>query len=108
MPVALHVGEGTFGPIDRNLVEVGRSQTRKLGIEIRKVAPVEQRIVRKINAGDEILCTKSDLLGFSEYVCWIAVQNHPADCAERYDFFRDQLGRVEMIKIELCCLFLTK
>ena len=47
-----------------------------------------------------------NLLGFGEEVVRIAIQHHPADRAERYQFFGHDLGRIEHVEAELFGLLL--
>ncbi len=48
---------------------------------------------------------KSDLFIFGEEIIRIAVQHHFTDALHRNQLFRDQLGRVEQVKIELKFIF---
>ena len=43
--VALEVGHGAARLVDRDLVEVGAAETRKLRIEVGEVAALQQRVV---------------------------------------------------------------
>src|SRR3546814_4097885 len=50
VPVLLEVRHRAFGRIDRDMGEVRAAQSFDLGIEIRKIAPLQQRVVREIYA----------------------------------------------------------
>ena len=49
-----------------------------------------------------------NLFGFGEEVIRVAVEHHPADHAQRYDLFRDQLRRIEHVEIESVRLLFSK
>ena len=73
MRVALIVVNGRDRAIDRNLVKIRTAQTRKLRVEIRKQPALQQRIVGKINAGNDVSRMKCDLFGFGEKIVGIAI-----------------------------------
>ena len=80
-PVTHHVGIGTFRRIDRDLVEIRRTQPRFLRVEVREKPTLQQRVIGKVDARHHIRRQESSLLVFGEMVVWIAVQYHPADDA---------------------------
>ena len=106
VPVALLVGEWTFGRVDRQLVEVRRAQTRKLRVEIREQATLQQRIVGEVDARYQMRRAERDLLGLGEKIVRPAIQYHAADQGQRHEFFGNQLGRVQVIERECGGLFL--
>ncbi len=91
--------------VDRDLVEVRAAQTGQLGILVREVTTLQQRIVREVDARHDVRRAECDLLGFGEEVVRIAVQHHLADRGQRHQFFRDQLGRIEHVEREAGSLF---
>ena len=92
--------------IDRNLVEVRAAEARQLGVEIRMVAALQQRIVAGVDAGDHVHRAERDLLGLGEEVVGVAVEDHAADLAHRHELLGDELGRVEDVEAEAIGLFL--
>ena len=64
----------------------------------------EQRIVREVDAGDDVRDAERDLLGLGEEVVGIAVQDEPADGNDRNQLFGNDLRRVEHIEREFLCL----
>ena len=68
MPVLLEMRHRAFGRIDRDMGEVRTAQPLDLGVEIGKVAPLQQRIVREIDARRHILGAESNLLGLGEEI----------------------------------------
>src|ERR1700730_6468064 len=73
----------------------------KLGIYIREQASLQQRIVREVDAGHHVAGMKRHLLGLGKIVVGVAVQRQPADAPNRNKFLRNDLGRVEQVKIEI-------
>ena len=99
--IALVVRERAHRPVDRYLVKVRAAEPAQLRIGVREQAPLQQRIVREVDAGHHVPRMKRDLLGLREEVVGIAVQCHPADGPHRHQLFRHQLGRVEQVEVEL-------
>ena len=50
MAVLLEMGERTFRRVDRNMGEVRAAEPLQLGVEIGKVAALQQRIVGEVDA----------------------------------------------------------
>ena len=83
------------------LREVRAAQPLELRVEIGKVAPLQQRVVGEVDAGDDVLGAERDLLGLGEEVVDAAVEHQPAHAADRDLFFGDELGRVEHVEREV-------
>jgi hypothetical protein len=98
--VALLVGERALRRVHRQLVEIGRAQPRQLGVEVREQAPLEQRVVREVDARHQVRGAEGHLLGLGEEVVGPAVEHHPADHLQRHPLLGDQLGRVEVVERE--------
>ena len=60
----------------------------------------EQRIVREVDAGDDMRDAERDLLGFGEEVVRIAIQDHPADRNDRHQLLGNDLGGIEHVERE--------
>ena len=99
--VALVVVDRCNRRVNRNLVKVRTAKTRQLGVEIRMVAPHQQRVVCEIDARNNVLRAKCHLLGFSKEVVGVAVQYHPANRLDRNEFFGNQFGGIQNVEAEL-------
>ncbi len=97
LPIALEVHHRALGRVDRDLVEVGGAQAALLGVEVAEQAPLQQRIVGKVDARHDVGRAIGHLLGLGEEVVRIAVQHHPADQADGDDLLRNDLGRIEHV-----------
>ena len=86
MPVALEIHHRAFGRIDRQLVEIGAAQPLQLRVEIAEQPALQQRIVGKIDTGDNIGRAIGDLLGLGEEIVGRAVEYHAADDPHRQHF----------------------
>ncbi|MNH14622.1 hypothetical protein D3C77_368800 [compost metagenome] len=93
--------------VDRNLVEVRTAKSADLRIGVGEQAPLQQRVVGKVDAGDDMPRAKGNLLGFSKEIVRIAVEHHLAQRDHRHQFFGDDLGRVEQVEIK-CMLILFR
>ena len=96
-PVALEVVQRTFRSVDRDLMEIGRAQSRFLRVEIGEQAALQQGIVRKVDAGNYVARQECDLFGLGEEIVDIAVERHAPHDLDRNVFLGDQLGGVEDI-----------
>jgi len=63
-------------------------------------AASQQRIVTEVDARHHMRGTEGDLLGLGEEIVGVAVEHHATDRRYRYQFFGDQLGRVEHVEAE--------
>src|SRR5215203_5416374 len=68
----------------------------------------EQRIVREVDARDDVGHTEGHLLRFREEVVGVAVENHSTDRDNRNELLRDNLRRVEHVEREFLRLFFSK
>jgi len=97
-----------MGRVDRNLVEIGSSQSGHLSVNIGEKAALQERIIREINAGHNVRGTERDLLRFGEEVAG------PASSTMRPITFNGasssgmSFGRVQMIKWKLIRLLLRE
>ena len=99
MAVALEVLEGTaLGLVDRDLMEVDGPQPRQLGVLIGEEPPLQQGVLREVDARHDVGGQEGRLLGLGEEVVGVSVQHHAADDPQRMILFRDQLGRIENIE----------
>ena len=98
--VLLEVGERALRRVDRQVGEVRAAEPLELGVEVREVAALQQRVVGEVDAGHDVLRAERDLLGLGEEVVDHAVEHQPADRPDRDDLLGDQLGRVEHVEVE--------
>jgi hypothetical protein len=86
MSILLEMGKRTARSIDGDMREVGTTKPFYLGVEVRKVAPLQQRVVAEIDPGRHILGAERHLLGLGEVSTTRSEQ--PADHADRENFLR--------------------
>ncbi len=82
-------------------MEVGAPEATELRVEVREEAPLQQRIVREIEARHDVGRAERDLLGLGEEVVRVAIEHHAAHPGEGHELFGDELRRVEDVEIEL-------
>ncbi len=80
--------------------EVRATKTLELGVEVREVAALEQRVVGEVDAGDDVLRAEGDLLGLGEEVVDSAVEHEAAHAANRDELLGDDLRGVEDVEVE--------
>src|SRR5690606_10207774 len=66
--VALVVMNRGDGPVDRDLVEIGTAEPRKLGVEIGEQPSLEKRVVSEIDARNDVARVESGLFGLGKEV----------------------------------------
>jgi hypothetical protein len=81
-------------------MEVGASEPLQLGVEVGEEASLHQRVVREIDARNDVRHAERHLLGLREAAVDVAIENHLPEHGQRDDLFWNQLGRVEDVKIE--------
>ena len=101
MTVLLEMRHRAFGRIDRDMGEIGAAEPFDLRVEIGEIAALQQRIVREVDAGDDVLGAEGDLLGLGEEIVDDAVENEAADGADRHLLLGDEFGRIEHVEFEL-------
>ena len=101
MAIALVVIDRRKRAVDRNFVEVGASQTRKLRVTVGEQPPLQQWVVAEINAGNEVSGMKCHLLCFGKIVVRVAIEGEFADDLHRHHRFRNQFGGIEQVEVEL-------
>ena len=106
--IALVVMKRAHRPVDRNLVEVRAAQAADLRIRVREQTPLQQRIVREIDARHDMPRMERHLFGFGEEVVRVAIERHLADDLHRHQFFRNQLGRIEQVEVEVVFILLLR
>ena len=100
MPVLLKVVEGALRRIDRQVREVRAAEPFELGVEVRKIAALKQRVVGEIDARNDVLRHERDLFRLGEEVLWHPVQHQPSHGLRRQQLFRNELRRVQDVEIE--------
>ena len=66
-------------PVDRDLVEVRPAEADELRVGVREEPPLEQRVVREVDAGHDVADVEGDLLRLREEVVRVAVERQRAD-----------------------------
>src|SRR5262249_16695029 len=74
VPVLLEMMHGALGRVDRNMGEVWTSETLELRIEVGEVTPLEEGIVRKVDARHDVQRAEGDLFGLSEEIVDAAIE----------------------------------
>src|SRR3546814_4731268 len=82
--------------------EVRAAQSFDLGIEIRKIAPLQQRVVREIYARRHILRAEGDLLGLREEIVDHPVEHQSAN--HRSEEHTSELQSLMRISYAVFCL----
>ena len=75
-------------------MEVRSAEAAELRIEVGKYATLQQWVVRKANAGNDMAGAKCDLLSLREMLGGIAVEDHFPNHSQRNNLLGDQLGRI--------------
>ena len=101
VPVLLKGRERAFRRIDREMGEVRPAQSLQLGVEVREVPALQQRIVGEVDARHHVVRAERDLLGLGEEVVDGPVEHETPDPTDRKDLFGNQLRRVEHVELEL-------
>ena len=68
--ILLEVRERASRRINRDMREVRAPEPLELGVEVGKVASLQQGVVGEINAGRNVLCHERDLFRLGEEVVW--------------------------------------
>ena len=97
--IALEVVVRAGRAINRDLVEVRSAQSADLRIGIGEQTPLQQRIVSEVQPRYDVARMESSLFVFGEEVIRVAVEDHFADALHRHQLFRNQLGRIQQVKI---------
>lgn len=77
--------------IDREIGPVD-AQTGNLSVRIGEVPASKKRVVGKVHAWNDMLCTKSDLFYFSKEIDGIAIERQSPNLLNRYEFLRNKLN----------------
>ena len=101
VPVLLEVADLGLRRVDRDMGEVRAAQPLQLRVQIGEVAPLQQRVVGEVDARHDVLRAEGHLLRLGEEVVHRAVQDHPADDADRHLLLGDDLGGVQDVELEL-------
>lgn len=104
--VTVVVVNGRPRHVDGELLEVGPAVPVQLCIEVRKQAPLKQRILGEVDAAHNVAGLEHDLLRLGKEVGGVAVQLQHSQLGKRNELLGDNLGRIEQVKAKgLCLLF---
>ncbi|MNN15184.1 hypothetical protein D3C81_1282840 [compost metagenome] len=98
--IALTVVVRRQWPVDRNLVKVRTAEAADLSIGVGKQSALQQRIIGKVDARNDMPGAEGDLFGFGEEIVRVTVEHHLAQWCHRHQLFRDDLGRVEQVEVK--------
>src|SRR5690606_28924661 len=98
--IALIVVHWRDRAIDWYFMKIGSAKTNKVCIGVRKQSSLQQRVVREIDSRYYMSRVERDLFCFGKKVICIFVQDHFSDDLHRNQFLRNQLGRIEQVKIK--------
>jgi len=89
-------------------MEIGAAETRQLCVQVREQSALQQWVVAEIDDRNNVRGAKRHLFGLRKEVVRPAIEHQASDDGERHDFFRDKLGRVQMIERKCGGLFFGK
>src|SRR5262249_10210043 len=79
LPIPLQILKwAAFGAVHWDLMEVDGAEARELRVLIGKQPALQQRILGEVHTRRHVCRQKSDLLGLSEEVVWVAIKNQTA------------------------------
>lgn len=100
LTVTLVGREGANWPVDGEEVVV-HAKTRDLSVEVTEIATGKEGVVRVVLTGNDVGRAESDLLNLGEVVGGVAVEGESTDVLDGDEVLRDELGRVQDVKVEL-------
>src|SRR5690606_26968761 len=83
---------------DRQVCEVRAPEPPYLSIEVREVAPLQDRVVAELDTRHDVLRAECDLLRLRERILHVAIDHEPADSPDRHELFSHELRRVERVE----------
>lgn len=106
LSVTLEIHDGTNRTVNRKFLPID-TKPRDLGVKVREVTALQERVVTKANTGYDVGSAKSDLFNLREVFVNSAVENHLADGLQWDEFFWPNLRSIKNIKLEimLVCLW---
>ena len=96
--VLLEMLERAARGVDRKMGEVRPAEPLDLGVEVGKVATLQQRVIGEVNAGHDVGGAKGHLFRLGKEIVHHPVQHQTAHDPDRAVFLGDQLGRVEHVE----------
>ena len=108
LSIALEVGERALRRVDRDLIEIRRSQPQKLSVQVGEKTTLQQRIIGKVDSRNKISRALGNLFRLGKEVVRPSVQYHSSDHFQRHQFFRNQFGWIQVIKRKFGRLFMRE
>jgi len=108
MAILLKMPHRALGGVNGNMSKVRPAQTLELGIEVGKIAALQQRVFRLIDTAHDILGAKGHLLGLGKKVVHHPIQHQTPDDAHRHQLFGNQFGGVQHIEFKALGKVLVK
>src|SRR5690606_35774364 len=88
-----------------DFVEIGPAEALKLRVGVGEQTALHQRVIGKVDAGNNVGDVKGDLLGFGEEVVGVSVEGQAANALNGDDFLGDDLCGIEEVEVELEFIF---
>src|SRR5215471_18450407 len=101
MSILLKMGEWTLWRINGKKSEIGAAEPFELGVKVRKIAALEERIIAKVDARNNILGAESNLLGLGKEIGYAAIKHESPHRPNRNFFLWNKFRGVEHVKRKL-------
>lgn len=98
--IAVEIHHRAHGAIDRELFPIG-TKASNLGVLVREVSSLEQRIIREADTGDNMRSAEGDLLGLAKEFVDIAVKDEFSYFTDGNEVLGPNLSGVQNIKLEV-------
>ena len=96
--IALVVGYGSDRRVDRDLMEIGPTQSADLRIDIRMNAAGQERVIGEIDSGHDVRHAKGYLLRLRKEVIGVAIEHHAANDLNWNEFLWHEFGRIQKVE----------
>lgn len=101
--VAVEVHNGADGLVDGELLPVD-AETAELGILVGEVPALEEGVIAKADAGDDVAGAEGDLFGLGEVLVDIPVELELSDVSDGDQLFRPHLGSIKDVELKVVLL----
>lgn len=72
-----------------------------LGVEVRELAALEQRVIRRVDARNHVRSAEGNLFRLREVLVDVTVESQGADLLDRDELLGPDLRRIEQVELEL-------
>jgi hypothetical protein len=98
--ITVVVVDGGVRHVDGELLKVGAAVAVQLGVEIREKAPLQQRVLGKVDAAHDVAGLEHDLLRLGEVVGGVSIQLHQTQLRDGHKLLGNDLGGVQQVEVE--------